>query len=133
MEARAALVEMCYNVSGARCVPALLSCSNHKAPNVRMCVAQHLDLIMELAGSGVGCWPSPTANWPLLERLFKAAVAFLSEGEAPGGLGQRDKDGLKSQGERDRELRSQCCGFSAATQHKPLASKFFISINNFSL
>lgn len=80
LEARSALVEMCHNVSGPRAMTALMSGARHKAPNVRACAAQHLDLMVELACKGLGAWAAPTSNWGFLERLLATAVGLLDEG-----------------------------------------------------
>ncbi|KAG2502218.1 hypothetical protein HYH03_000704 [Edaphochlamys debaryana] len=79
-EADRVLGEMCRCCGEARTITSLLACAAHKNPYVRGKVAFHLDNHLEAcAGGGAGRLALGT-NSACLERLFKAAAAFLDEG-----------------------------------------------------
>ncbi|GFR42338.1 hypothetical protein Agub_g3246 [Astrephomene gubernaculifera] len=79
-EADRVLAEMYRCCSESRSTTALLSCAGHKNPYVRGKVAFHLDNHLEACAGGGGGRQTLAGNTACIERLFKAAAAFLEEG-----------------------------------------------------
>eukprot|EP00775_Hariotina_reticulata_P004304 gene4304-4556_t len=77
-EADKALSALCSAVGEGRATSALIAAGiGHKSPHVRCRAAAHLD---EIAAGGAGLEGLVRSNWTILDKLFKAAAAFLQEG-----------------------------------------------------